>query len=169
MRSNTLVLPFRRAGLEALPFFQEAGLNRTDISSFLPHVKARKVAPNEVICSQGEQPDYFFVILRGTCTVVVEHSVGTDTIREKQVGSLAVGDAFGEVSLLTGKPRTATVRASSEGCVLAFNASAYHRHFQRVLERRVGHIIQQLRSFPGEQAPEDHFARLGAPSRAGCG
>jgi CRP/FNR family transcriptional regulator, cyclic AMP receptor protein len=49
-----------------------------------------------------------FILLRGTASVSVSKN-GANI----QVGVLRSGDCFGEMSLLTGEPRSATVRAEA--------------------------------------------------------
>ncbi len=56
----------------------------------------------DVIIRQGDEGDKFYLIRRGAVEVSVDGTV-IDTMKE--------GDFFGEISLLTGKPRNATVRA----------------------------------------------------------
>ena len=51
-----------------------------------------------------------FVIEAGRATVTI-HGVGGDS---RGIAMLDAGAAFGEISLLTGEPRTATVRALTE-------------------------------------------------------
>jgi CRP/FNR family transcriptional regulator, cyclic AMP receptor protein len=67
---------------------------------------ARRVefAPGEALAVEGETGDAFVVILRGTADV---------TIGNEQVRTLGPGDYFGEVALLDGGPRTATVIAAT--------------------------------------------------------
>jgi CRP-like cAMP-binding protein len=54
-----------------------------------------------------------FIMLRGTAAVSIAKN-GTGV----RVGVMRPGDCFGEISLLTGEPRSATVRAESDCEVL---------------------------------------------------
>jgi small-conductance mechanosensitive channel/CRP-like cAMP-binding protein len=63
----------------------------------------------EKIISQGSEGCSMFVILRGDLDVVV-HANGVDTV----VATLHPGEAFGEMCLLTGEKRTATVVAKTD-------------------------------------------------------
>ena len=59
----------------------------------------------EIVVRQGDQGSSLFVVLKGALDVLID-----DTI----VGSIRQGSFFGEMSLLTGAPRSATVRAACE-------------------------------------------------------
>ena len=62
-----------------------------------------------VVVEEGAPGDSLYVITRGALEVTTKSPDGHPV----RVGTLVVGDFFGEVSLLTGKPRAATVRAES--------------------------------------------------------
>lgn len=84
-----------------------------------------KLAPSAVICRQGEAGDTFFLVKEGEVVCTQRDAAGRDV----EVGRLRVGSYFGEVALLTTKPRQATVRASpSAGAtVLSVSRSTFQR------------------------------------------
>jgi small-conductance mechanosensitive channel/CRP-like cAMP-binding protein len=99
-------------------------------------------AAGEAIVRQGDEGDSMFVVLRGTVHVVLEPS-------GQQVATISSGGFFGEMSMLTGDPRTATVRAATDVQVLEIAAEHMRRlanatpglveHISTVVEaRRVG-------------------------------
>jgi ATP-binding cassette subfamily B protein len=63
-----------------------------------------------VIVREGEEADAFYVLVSGSARAVKAGEGGA----EVPLNVLGPGDAFGEVALLEGGTRTATVRASSE-------------------------------------------------------
>src|SRR6185436_12286992 len=63
----------------------------------------------EPIIRQGEPGDSLFIIIRGDVLVSLSAS-GID----QSVTTLRPGDVFGEMSLLTGEPRSATCSARSD-------------------------------------------------------
>jgi small-conductance mechanosensitive channel len=63
----------------------------------------------EKIIEQGADGDSMFVLLHGAANVSVSQNGSM-----LRVGSLRMGDCFGEMSLLTGERRTATVRAEDD-------------------------------------------------------
>ena len=81
----------------------------------------------ETIISQGEPGDSLFVISRGQVQVSLTAS-GID----QPVATLRAGDFFGEMSLLTGEPRTATCSARTD--VVCYTID--HRALKPLLEQR---------------------------------
>jgi hypothetical protein len=63
--------------------------------------------PLERIIVQGQEGDSLFAVVEGTVEVVLRRETG----EEVQLGERTDGTVVGEMSLLTGEPRSATVRA----------------------------------------------------------
>ena len=74
----------------------------------------RRYAAGEVIVREGERTSSMFVIDRGRAAVMLHGNSGDS----RKIAVLEPGEAFGEISLLTGEPRTATVRALDETVVI---------------------------------------------------
>jgi CRP-like cAMP-binding protein len=74
-----------------------------------------------VLTREGNPGREFFVLVEGTVEVTRE---------SKKLTDLGAGDWFGEIALLTYKPRTATVTATSPVRVLVLT----DREFRRVVE-----------------------------------
>jgi CRP-like cAMP-binding protein len=85
--------------------------------------KLLKVAPGQVILQQGQVGDAFYLLLRGRCT---PYHVLPDG-REKAYPEMREGDVFGEISLLLGKPVSATVKAGEGSVVLRLEREAFER------------------------------------------
>ena len=66
--------------------------------------------PREAIITRGEEGSSMFLILDGVVEVIGKTPEGPRVVLAK----LAAGDCFGEMSLLTGEPRNATVRAAGD-------------------------------------------------------
>jgi small-conductance mechanosensitive channel len=97
----------------------------------------------EEIIRQGEQGDSLFVILRGR----VEVCVASDG-QEEVVDTLGAGNFFGEMCLLTGAPRSATVRAVEDTEVVPVTVEAFRRIVAQnpaVLEAVTG-VVSRRRS-----------------------
>ncbi len=88
-------------------------LSDDQIDAMLENAEANQFGRGEAVIEEGTEGDSMFVLLRGTAQVSV--SKNGSLVR---VGVLRQGDSFGEMSLLTGEPRTATVRAEKDCEVL---------------------------------------------------
>ena len=69
--------------------------------------------PNSAIIRQGEKGDKFYILLHGKADVFINTPGGS----ELQVNQLKAGQYFGEMALLGGGVRAATVKASLDGPV----------------------------------------------------
>jgi len=68
----------------------------------------------EVVCRQGDMGSSFYIIKQGTVTCVQADAQG----KQLEVARLAAGDYFGEIALLTSKPRQASVIAAERSGTL---------------------------------------------------
>jgi putative ABC transport system ATP-binding protein len=80
-------------------------LTPQQLSDVAEHVKKRHFASGETVIREGEPGEEFFVISDGEVEVIrADH----------EVARLGPGDFFGEVALISGEPRNATVVAEGE-------------------------------------------------------
>jgi branched-chain amino acid transport system substrate-binding protein len=96
-------------GMEVFRPFPDQAL--AELSENLPR---HEFAAGEVIVEKGESGDSMFVMLEGCVSVVIPGKDG----QPLEVTRLGVPDVFGEMALLTGEPRSATVRALTRTVVL---------------------------------------------------
>ena len=90
---------------------------------------AKHVVRGTIIFRQGEPGDDMFVLESGKVSLTLT-SEGT----QKQVAVLAPGDFFGELSLLSGAPRTATAEAIEDSTLLAIRRDVFALMMQDDLE-----------------------------------
>jgi len=80
-------------------------------------------APGEIIIRQGETADRFYIIVDGAVEVFHHDPHAVDTIMAR----LDSGNYFGEIGLLEGSKRTASVRALTAVKVLVFDRETFSR------------------------------------------
>jgi len=83
------------------------------LENLLKNSKLDHFGRGEAVIEEGAEGDSLFILLRGTAHVTVVKQ-GTNV----RVGGLRSGDCFGEMSLLTGERRSATVRAEGDCYVI---------------------------------------------------
>ncbi|HZR16733.1 MAG TPA: mechanosensitive ion channel family protein [Verrucomicrobiae bacterium] len=84
-------------------------LTDEQLDALLPRGKVVHFGRGETVIRQGDNGDSMFILVEGAANVVAERNG-----RSKQVGEIKAGECFGEMSLLTGELRSATVVASSD-------------------------------------------------------
>ena len=100
-----------RGGLRQQPLF--ACLSDAHCDTLLARAKPARFGRGEKIIEQGHAGDSMFLLLRGEADVLVRHNDAP-----ARVASLRAGDCFGEMSLLTGEKRSATVIARTDCDIL---------------------------------------------------
>ena len=101
----------RRELLRRVPLFAE--LDRRELSEVGASLRERKFSQGEDVLTEGRAGVGFFVIVNGEATV---------TVRGENRARLGPGDYFGEIALITGSERTATVTAEADMTCLALTA-----------------------------------------------
>jgi len=102
-----------------------APLSEEEIDRLARASVKRIFAPGEAIVRRGQEGRSMFVVIRGNVKVQIpENNI------QKVINRLTVNDFFGEMGLLTGEPRTATVVAEDEVDVLEIRKSAIKPIFE---------------------------------------
>jgi small-conductance mechanosensitive channel/CRP-like cAMP-binding protein len=97
-----------------------APLSDGDRAALIAASSERLYGAGEAIVRQGQPGDSMFVICRGEVRVTLEPT-------GQEVARVGAGGYFGEMSLLTGEPRTATVSALDDSVVLEITADTFRR------------------------------------------
>jgi small-conductance mechanosensitive channel/CRP-like cAMP-binding protein len=88
-------------------------LSDAQIENLVKEARLNYFGRGERVIQEGAEGDSMFVLLRGAAQVSVSRNGSSIP-----VATLSAGDCFGEMSLLTGERRTATVRAESDCYVM---------------------------------------------------
>ncbi len=145
--------------LEELPLF--SGLGRRYLDLIARHADQVKLDAGSVLARQGGLAREFVLVVEGSARVEKDG---------KTIVRLGAGDFFGEISLIDGKPQTATVIASTPMVVMVVEARSFTYLLGAVpeLERRLlGALCERLReaevAWPRSITPGDHHPAVRPP------
>lgn len=150
-----------RQFLHTLRWFR--GLDDAAVDEVLAEIEWLYLPGGEELCRQGEPGDGMVFVWRGRLVVVHAPEAG----EERLVREVARGDSVGEISFLTGNPRTSTVCALRDSDLARLPAAAA----ERLLARHPSIAIELTRAIAGwiqpnarpPEAPRStHFAIVAA-------
>jgi CRP-like cAMP-binding protein len=140
--------------LRKVPFFE--GLTTDDLERIGTIGERRTFDPGQPIVTKDEKAGGLFVILSGTAAV----DVGGTTHR------LGAGSFFGEMALLAGKPRSATVTAAERVEALAVETMYFKPFLMKnpsVAVALLEGVAERLREV------QDRIEQSGSPRPSGLG
>ena len=133
--------------IRSIPIF--SALSREDVAKVLGKMEDISFHAGETIFSQGDQGDAFYLIQSGTVQVVVESGAGNSEV----VAILGPRDWFGEMALLSGEPRSATIQSVKETTLWRLRREEWDDLIQRhptwllqfcaTLSKRLSHVDRQ--------------------------
>jgi small-conductance mechanosensitive channel/CRP-like cAMP-binding protein len=121
-----------RSILRSEPVFE--CLSDDQLTNLVKDAHLNHFGRGERMIEEGADGDSMFILLRGTANVSVSKNGASI-----QVATLNSGDCFGEMSLLTGEPRSATVRADGDCYVIEI-----HKPVMAEVIRESPGCLQQL-------------------------
>ena len=137
--------------IKGLPFFEHFS---EDEKSSLINSKGlfEKYSTGEIIIKQGAIESWLFIILQGKIKLSKEVNSNIDKSRisltdseEIVVKELDIGSIFGEISLITDRPRNVTARASSnEVAVLKITKESIQMKFQKQLLTKLAENLDDM-------------------------
>jgi Cyclic nucleotide-binding domain len=116
------------------PLFKDFSVD--EMVAVIQGLKLLAFEPRQIILKEGQPGDSMYMLTAGTAKAYVRRADGKQTL----VGELHEGAFFGEVAVLTGQPRSATVVAATHCELLELDRAtldgitARHPHVRDVLE-----------------------------------
>ena len=85
---------------------------------------------------QGDEGDFFYVIVSGRCSVTRETPLNREGIKLAELGP---GDTFGEEALISEAKRNATVAAAADAVLMRLNKADFTTLLNEPMQHRVGY------------------------------
>ena len=117
--------------------------SREELLAVIGGLSLRTFEPGEIIMTEGEQGKSLFILTTGVVRAYVKNADG----RNVQVRIMGEGEFFGEISLLTGKPRTATLTASTSCELLELDKAVLVQ-----IAREHPHVVEVVKEFHDKRA-----------------
>jgi len=129
-----------RAVLARAPLFASA-LDEEQIADLAAHCTVHQFPKGAVIMRQGDPPGPMYVILEGAISISITGAGGS----AHEVAVSATGDILGEMSLMTGAPRTATATVIAQLRALEITKSGIESLLQKTpgLAERFSAVLAQ--------------------------
>jgi len=156
----------RIAAVRGTPLFANLSSDEQDMLARL--LVSAPFSKGGVLTRQGAVAHWLYLIVRGDVQVLVDEQG-----KVSQVSTLSDGDFFGEMGMLTGAPRSATVVAQSDVECYRLDKDGFAQvlrtrpdisnEISRVLEERqqsLKHVLTQARSASHDATDSDLLARI---------
>jgi cAMP-dependent protein kinase regulator len=144
--------------LESVPML--AQLEPYERLNLADALERKRYSAGDVIIRQGEDAHSFYLIEEGNVSVTMTNV--SDSKEPVEVNALSKGQYFGELALLTNKPRAATVTAVGDAVCAVLDVKAFERLLgpcKDIMKRNIEFYKQQLHELfgsslgIGEEAP----------------
>ena len=113
-------MPFRKNQkvdlIKAVPLF--GGLSKGQLGSIAQLADEVSVPAGKVLIAEGDRGRQFFVLTEGTADV---------RRKGRRINTMAKGDFFGEIALVSDRPTTASVTVTEPSSLLVITASGFRR------------------------------------------
>jgi len=140
--------PVVKVVIPSSPLFEE--MNEEEREAVVRVMTLERFSQGDIVITEGEQGSSLYVVVSGSVKVYTRGQRGESVY----LAQLSEGDFFGEVSVLTGKPRTATITASEPTELLRFDKESLdtivpqHPRVKSILElfykRRANHTVEAM-------------------------
>jgi len=112
------------------------GLSREEVTKIFSHGLTTRVPKGDILFQKGATGNQMYVVLLGKVGVVEG---------KKVIATLATGDMFGEMALVTNEPRSATIVALEDTQLFVLSESTFERLMtKRVAIRLLLNIVKTL-------------------------
>jgi CRP-like cAMP-binding protein len=129
-----------------------------NIQAIFQRLQRTPCRAGEVVIKQGDEGDYFYIIVQGKCAVTRETPLSREGIK---LAELNVGDTFGEEALIAEAKRNATVTMITDGVLMRLNKQDFRELMNEPLLQWVTHdqsrkVIERGGRWLDVRLPSEH-------------
>jgi CRP-like cAMP-binding protein len=106
-----------------------------NLQEVLRKMERVELAAGQEVFHQGDEGDYYYFINRGRCGLTRSEGKGEET----EIAQLGPGESFGEDALLSGSPRSCTIRMLSDGVLIRLSKENFEQLIKQPLSRVLGY------------------------------
>ncbi|MGZ5435569.1 MAG: Crp/Fnr family transcriptional regulator, partial [Pyrinomonadaceae bacterium] len=140
-RKRTAEIDKRADALKSVELFQS--LTDEERQALAERLRTAPFVRGEAMTRQGAEAHWLYLIKKGDAEV----RVSVDGNLSEQVATLHAGDFFGEMGMMTGEPRSATVIALSDVECYRVDKDAFHdiMHSRPEMAEDISHVLARRR------------------------
>lgn len=125
--------------LSTVPLFH--GLDDDALKAIAAQAVTQHYPKNSILVYEGEEPDALYIIVSGKAKVYVSDEDGKELV----LNALGPGEFFGELALIDGSPRSATVMTTDKSTLIKIS----QREFAKFLQETPGVAMNVLKELAG--------------------
>lgn len=110
-----------------------------NLQAMFMRMEEQRMEPGQVIVKQGDEGDFFYVIMSGRCIVTREQP----NQKAVRLAELESGSCFGEEALISAAKRNASVTALTRGSLMRLSKNDFRKLLNEPLSRRIGYAEAQ--------------------------
>ena len=121
-----------------------AGISLNDLERLRSYLVYRRYGPGEALCRQGDAGDRMWLLVQGSVSVRIHADTPEGS---RRITSLGPGTMVGEMALIEGAHRSATIVADSKVVVFELSANDFEkmlRHEPRIAEHFMRNCAREL-------------------------
>jgi len=103
-------------------------LSFDEIRDLGTHLKVFRIPEDDTLFAEGDTESYMGILIRGRLQVLKGDALG----RQRRLCQIGPGKTVGEMSLIDGQPRSATIKTEEESVVMVL----FEGHFKEILETK---------------------------------
>jgi CRP/FNR family transcriptional regulator, cyclic AMP receptor protein len=130
----------------------------------------RKYPKNTILVSEGDESTHLYIVRKGTASAYLNNDDG----RQVNLNYMQEGDYFGELSLLDGKPRSASVIAITDCEIILISKTNFHEllhkdpEFALLLLTELTRRVRELTDSVKDMALLDVYGRVSSALEKLC-